>query len=492
MSQKNEQWGSRLGFILAAMGMAVGTGNIWRFPRMAGTNGGGTFILIYIIANLVWAAPLMITEIALGRKYKLGTAGAFREFMGRKYTWMGAWICWVCAAITFYYVVVFGQAMRYFVFGLQGTFKPGLDTQQLWDKFTSNPGQGILFLAIGTLITLYFGYRSVNKGLEALNKIAVPLLFVCLIIVFGWSLTLKGSGLGLKYLFVPNWSLFLSPVVWLAAFTQSAWSTGAGWGEMLTYGNYLKDDDDVACNGMMTVFGDQLGAMAGALAVLPVVFALSASPDAAVETLKAGNVGLTFIYLAKVFPTMPGGNFIAILFFLALSLAALTSLVAQMEVLIRNFVNAGFTRQKAALICCGATFVLGIPSAVSINFLNNQDWVWGIGLLVGGLFYSIGVYKYGVDKVRTELINKGSDIKLPKWFYNTCIRLFPVLFVLIVGWWVVQSISWHPTDWWKLISVDNVGTMVIQIVVSFAIFYFLNEKIAKKIQPADTDKNNAA
>jgi len=483
MSEKNEQWGSRLGFIMATLGMAVGTGNIWRFPRMAGTNGGGSFIIAYIIANLVWAAPLMISEIALGKKYKLGTSGAFREFMGRKFTWIGGWICWVCAAITFYYVVVFGQAMRYFAFGLQGVYKPGLDTQKLWDNFIGDPVQNVVLLAIGVLLAYYFGSRVVNKGLEKLNKFAVPTLFICLIITFLWGLKIKGSTLGLKYMFVPDWSLFLNPVLWLAAFTQSAWSTGAGWGEMLTYGNYLKDDDDVACNGMMAVFGDQLGAMAGGLAVLPVVFALSATPDAAVSALKAGNVGLTFIYLAKVFPTMPGGNIIATLFFLSLSLAALTSLVAQMEVLIRNFVNAGYDKKKAAFICCAATFILGIPSAVSIDFLNNQDWVWGIGLLVGGLFYSIAIYRFGIDKMRTELINKTSDIKLPKWYYNTCIKLFPVLFVAIVGWWIMQSISWHPENWWNPFVVDNVGTLVAQVAISFAIFYFLNEKIAKKILP---------
>lgn len=492
MSQKNEQWGSRLGFIMAAMGMAVGTGNIWRFPRMAGTNGGGTFILIYIIANLVWSAPLMITEIALGRKYKLGTAGAFREWMGKKYTWWGAWIGWVCAAITFYYVVVFGQAMRYFIYGIEGVFKPGLDTQKLWDNFVGNPIQGIIFLTIGTLLALYFGYRGVNKGLEALNKFAVPTLFISLIIVAIWAISKPGGTQGLTYLFVPTWSLFLNPVVWLAAFTQSAWSTGAGWGEMLTYGNYLKDDDDVACNGMMTVFGDQMGAMAGALAVLPAVFAMSASPNEAVGALKAGNVGLTFIHLAKLFPTMPGGNIIAVFFFLSLSLAALTSLVAQVEVLIRNFVNVGYSRQKSALICCIAIFILGIPSAVDINFLNNQDWVWGIGLLVGGLFYSIGVYKYGIEKMRTELINRSSDIKLPKWFYNTCIILFPVLFVAIVGWWIIQSISWHPADWWNIISPDSVGTLVIQILISFLIFYLLNDKIANKILPVDSKENKVA
>lgn len=489
MSKKNqEQWGSRLGFILAAMGMAVGTGNIWRFPRVVGTNGGGTFIICYFIANMLWVAPLMISEMALGRKYKKGTAGAFKEFMGKKYTWFGAWICWVCAAITFYYVVVFGQAMRYLIYGLQGKFKPGLDTEALWQGYLKSPGEAIALLAVGCAICWYFGSREVSKGLEKLNKFAVPTLFICLIVAFIWAVTKPGATLGLKYMFVPDWKGFANPIIWLAALTQAAWSSGAGWGEMLTYGNYLKDEDDVACNGMLTTFGDMLGAFAGGLAVLPAVFALSASPQVAEGALKAGNVGLTFIYLAKLFPTMPGGTFIAIFFFLSLSLAALTSLVAQMEVLIRNFVSAGYDKKLAATICCVATFIFGIPSAVSPTFLNNQDWVWGIGLLAGGILYAMGIYKYGVDKFRREMINKNSDISLPAWFYNTAIRIFPVLFVSIVGWWMVQAYKDNiaaGVNPWTLFSDYNVGTVVIQIAVSLGIFFFLNNLIAKKLDRAE-------
>jgi NSS family neurotransmitter:Na+ symporter len=160
----------------------------------------------------------------------------------------------------------------------------------------------------------------------------------------------------------------------------------------------------------MVIFGDMLGAMTGALAVLPLVFAFSPSEAAAVETLKSGNYGLTFIYLTKFFSNTTGGALIASLFFLALSFAALSSLLPQTEVIVRNYIDAGYDRKKATILVSIAVFIFGVPSAVSIKFLNNQDWVWGVALLVSGVMFAFAVYKFGVDRVRTELINPDSDI----------------------------------------------------------------------------------
>ncbi|EYE88148.1 sodium:calcium symporter [Fervidicella metallireducens AeB] len=482
MSAQREQWGSRLGFILAAIGMAVGTGNIWRFPRVAGTNGGGTFLVAYLIANLVWAVPIIMTEIAIGKQTHLGTIGSFRDFAGKKKAWQGGWIGWVCAAITFYYVVVFAWAIRYFVFAVDGSIRADADTQVLWDRFIGSPSQTILFQIIALIIAGFIIYKGVKGGLEVAGKIMIPVLFICLIIAAVWSCTKPGASVGLEFLFVPKWSELFNSKLWLNAFTQAAWSTGAGWGMMVTYANYMKKNEDIATNSFMIVFGDMLGAIAGGLAVLPTVFALSASQEAAVGALKAGNTGLTFIYLTKLFTTIPAGRIIAMLFFLALALAALTSLLPMMEVIVKNFIDAGYNRKRATITVLIITFIFGLPSAYSINFLNNQDWVWGIGLLFCGLFFAFTVYKFGTNKFLAELINKTSDIKAPAWYYNTCIRIYPIILVVLVGWWIAQAIGWSGENWWNPIAVDNVGTLAVQIVVSIIVFYLANNWLSKWIK----------
>ncbi|AOT70975.1 sodium-dependent transporter [Geosporobacter ferrireducens] len=480
-THKNEQWGSRLGFILAAMGMAVGTGNIWRFPRIVGSNHGGSFILAYTITNLIWVVPLLMMEMGIGKTTRLGAIGSFRDFYGKNKTWLGGWITFVCAAITFYYAVVFGYAMRYFVYAVQGVMKPGFDSAALWENFVNSPGETILFHGIAVLLTGFVIYRGVKNGLEAIGKVAIPTLFISLIIAAVWAISQPGSSVGLKYLFVPEWAALGTSKLWLNALTQSAWSAGAGWAMMLTYANYFKKNEDIAVNSFMITFGDALGALTAALAVLPAVFALSASEGAAVEALSAGNYGLTFVYIAKLFSNIPAGRMISIIFFLALSLAALTSIIPQTEVIVRNFVNAGFSREKSTIIVCVGVFILGVPSAYSIDILNNQDWVWGIGLLVSGLFFAMAVYKYGVDRFRNEIINSCSDIYVGKWF-NYCVRIFPVLLAIVVGWWTYQSIIWHPEDWWNPFVVDSVGTVVAQWVITGILFYLANNWLANWIK----------
>jgi len=478
---QTDQWGSRIGFVFAALGMAVGTGNIWRFPRIAGSNHGGAFIIAYIVCNLLWVLPLLMTEMGIGKSTRLGTIGAFRDFYGKKKSWLGGFVVWVCAAITFYYAVVFGQALRYFTFSVQGVMKPGFDSEALWNTFNADPRQTVAFLAIAIAIMGVFLYRGIRGGLELVGKVAIPLLFFCLLATSIWALQQPRAASGLKFLFNPEWKYLLSAKVWLNALTQAAWSAGAGWGMMLTYSNYFKKNEDIVVNSCLITFGDMLGAMLGALAVLPAVFALSATQSEAMSALGAGNVGLTFIYLAKLFPQMPGGSVIAIVFFGALSLAALTSIIPQAEVIVRNFVNSGMRRKKAVLIVSAACFVLGIPSALSQDFLNNQDWVYGIGLLVCGLFFAMAVYRFGVEKFRTDIINKSSDMHVGKW-YDFAIRIFPVLLVVVVGWWLYQSITWHPEDWWNPLLPDSLGTVVVQIGIALIILYLANNRMSNWIK----------
>lgn len=479
MTKEKTQWGSRLGFIMAAIGMAIGTGNIWRFPRVAGNNGGGAFLIAYIIANITWTVPLIMTEIAIGKKTSLGTVGSFKTFAGEKKTWQGAWICFVCAAITFYYVIVLGWSLRYFTYAIKGSFVNNVNTELIWNNFTSNPIEGIIFQIISLVLVGYVLLKGVNDGLEKVGKVVIPVLFISLIMASIWSLTKEGALLGLKYLFVPNFKDLLNPKIWLNAYTQAAWSSGAGWGMMLTYANYMKDNEDIAVNSFMISFGDALGAIIAAMAVLPTVFALSNSEAMAIEALNSGNTGLTFIYLTKLFATSKGGLIISSLFFLALSLSALTSLLPQMEVIVKNFMDFGLERKKAVISMLTICFFLGLPSVFSMDFFDNQDWVWGIGLLVCGLLYIGSVYKYGIKKFREEYINPTSDIKVGSW-YDTLLKIYPVLLFSMLATTLYQAAK-TSSNWWTPFSVDNPGTAIFQCILTMLIMILFNRQLNKGI-----------
>jgi len=484
MSGKNEQWASRWGFIAASIGMAIGTGNIWRFPRVAAANGGGPFIIAWTIALFVWSIPLLMGEMIMGRKTGLGTIGAFRDFVGKKYTWMGTWITVVCLGIMFYYSVIMGWCAKYFTLAVSGAFKPGMGTEAteaIWSTFTTSPTQTIFFHLLSMSIAGFIIYKGVKEGIEKASKIMIPTLFVLLLAAVIRSITLPGAAKGLEYLFSPKLYMLANPKIWLEAFTQAAWSTGAGWGFIITYAVYTKKKEDIAGNCMIMGFSDNVGALIAGMTVLPAIFALSPSQEFANQALTSGSTGLTFIYLAQLFPTMPAGNILAALFFLAMAIAALSSLLPMIEVSVRNFMDSGMDRQKATLIVVIGGFLLGIPSAYSLDFLDNQDWVWGIGLLVSGLFVAFALMKYGLETIRTKYINtEWSDFKTGKW-WTICIRLFPVFFTVITGWWVWQAITWYPENWWDPFETFSVGTILLQFAIVIILAVLTNNWIAGKI-----------
>ena len=469
---------SRWGFLAAAIGMAVGTGNIWRFPRMAAQYGGGAFILAYSLALFLWSAPLLMAEMSIGRKTRRGPIGGFRDFVGRRYTWMGAWMVMVCMLITFYYSVVTGWCIKYFVLAMRGAFKEGVDTAALWTKFLHDPKQTIFFhiLAIGLCGLII--YRGIHGGVERVTKLMVPALFVFLIVAALRAATLVGAGQGLTYMFVPDWSKLALPATWLQAFTQSAWSTGAGWGLMLTYAVYTSRKEDIPQNCIMVGFGDQTAALLAGLAIIPTIFALSPSLEAAHSAMATNNTGLTFISLAQLFPRMPGGLYIAPVFFLAMVFAAFTSLIAQVEVGVRAFMDGGWSRKKSTLVVAGGTFLMGLPSAIVPGFFDNQDWVWGVALLPSGFFVLMVVRKYGAEKIRTELINPSADIRIGRW-WNFVIRyVSPTIFLFLIGWWLYRGIVDNPETWWKPFSPFTTATIIFQWAILLAVLLLANRALA--------------
>ena len=486
MEQKQEKF-STIGYIAAALGMCIGTGNVWRFPRICAANGGGAFIVAWTVAMLIFAVPLLSAEMAIGKKARLGVVGSFRDFGGKKFIWMGCFVGAVCFFLMSYYCVLQGYCLKYAVNSLV-SFETNMTTEmtsEIWTAFTDSQAQVILFHAIGFAVACFIVFQGIAGGIEKFCKVAIPALFAILVGLAVYAMTLPGASQGLQYLFTIKKEYLFAPNTWIQAFIQAAWSTGAGWGFIITYANYVGEKEDVPTSCLIMGFGDNLGAILSALVVIPAICALSATPEAATEALSSGNFGITFIYVYQLFSTIPGGRFISFIFFALLAIAALTSLFSMIEVGVKVVVDLGIPRKKAVVGVCVAGFLVGCFSAWSLNNIDNQDWVWGLGLLISGALIAILTLKHGVEKMRTEEVNAdGAEIKFGKAYFNTCIYLAPILVAVMVIYWCIQTKSWFPDTWMNpFIIQDNTATCLLQygvvIVASLLLTNYLHKKTAK-------------
>jgi NSS family neurotransmitter:Na+ symporter len=472
MTQRIEQFSSRWGMFVAMLGMAVGTGNIWRFPRVAASNGGGSFLVAWVCFLLLWSVPLILVEFAFGKHTRYGSVGAFARMMGRRYAWMGAWVAWVAIAIMFYYAVVTGWTLRYAVIALTGGLVSA-DPAAVWSGFAYSPSV-VLFQALALGLGVFVVARGV-RGIEAATRILIPSLFVLVVVLAIRAVTLPGASAGLNFLFTPSWEGLADPRVWLQALTQNAWDTGAGWGLILTYAVYLRRREDTALNAFMLGFGNNAVSLLAGIMVLCTVFSIM--PDAASQIVGETNEGLTFIWVPQLFAQMPGGSFFMVLFFVALFFAAISSLIAMIELATRVLVDAGVSRNRAIIAVGVIGFVLGVPSALSPSVFNNQDFVLGVGLMVSGLFFAIAALRYGVTRFRETLINSAdNDIRIGAW-WDWVIRLVVVQAVVLVAWWFL-NVKDEP-----LWGAFGIGNMTVQFVVALGVFLLLNNWMVRRTNP---------
>ncbi|HSG82351.1 MAG TPA: sodium-dependent transporter, partial [Gemmatimonadota bacterium] len=412
MTSRSEVFTSRWGMMLAMLGMAVGTGNIWRFPRIVASNGGGSFLVAWVVFLLLWSVPLIIVEFAIGKATRSGTVGAFGKMIGKKFAWMGTWVGWCATAIMFYYSVVMGWCIRHFAAAVTGAI-PGPTPEAFWNGYNSSTGALLthgIAMALGVLVVA----RGV-RGIEKVARVLIPSLVVLIVVLAIRAVTLPGAAAGLNFLFTPNWAQLANYRVWLEALTQNAWDTGAGWGLILTYAIYMRRTEDTTLNAFTLGFGNNSMSLLAGIMVLCTAFALQ--PNIATEIMGQGNEGLTFIWMPQLFAQMPAGRFFMAFFFLALVFAAWTSLISMIELATRVLVDAGIPRGRAIRWVGGVGFLAGAPSALSLGFFHNQDFVWSVGLMLSGFFFAFAVLKFGVRRFRTQLVNHpGSDIKIGRWW----------------------------------------------------------------------------
>ncbi|HEX9692154.1 MAG TPA: sodium-dependent transporter [Gemmatimonadales bacterium] len=490
MTNGRDAFSSRWLMLLVMLGMAVGTGNIWRFPRIAAQNGGGEFIVAWIVFLVLWSIPLILVEFGAGRKTRAGPVRAFIQLMGPRWAWMGAFIAFVATAIMFYYSVVAGWTIRYVIASVAGEL-PGSEPGAFWERYTTSWWPVLTHgaaIGLGTLV--------VSRGVRAIEKVAkvlMPALLVLVVVLAARAVTLPGAGGGLQYLFSIDWAELGNANIWLHALTQNAWDTGAGWGLVLSYAAYLRVNEDTALNAFLLPTANNMVSLLAGIMVMCTVFsvvpqlvanlgtdpaALAAypgladavrdgaelTPDLIQGTIfSANNEGLTFIWMPQLFARIPFGQAFMVLFFLALAFAAFTSLIAMIELATRVLLDAGVERSRAIKLVGTVGFALGLPSAVSLRVLHNQDWVWGVALMVSGLFFAIAVIVNGVERFRREQLNhEHSDIRVGKWWDVVVVVLVPLQAGILLVWWLWQARGWNPTGWLNPLGEDSVGTILLQ------------------------------
>ena len=477
MSRPVEVFGSRWGLVIATLGMAVGTGNIWRFPRIAASNGGGSFLVAWVVFLFLWSLPLIIAEFAIGKRMRRGTVGAFVGLGGPGYAWMGGFVALCATAIMCYYSVVTGWCFRFLAAALAGGLQGEGASEALWTSYAGQPislGTHFIALGLGTAV-VWFGVR----GIERVAKVLIPSLALMVLILAIRAVTLPGAEKGLAFLFTPDWSALANPEIWLQALTQNAWDTGAGWGLILTYAIYMRAREDVALNAFLIGFGNNSMSLLAGIMVLCTVFAIH--PEAQAQIVGAGNEGLTFIWMPQLFSAMPGGSVFMILFFAALSFAALTSLIAMLELATRVLIDAGLQRKQAILGVAMTGLLVGAPSALSMNLFKNQDWVWGVGLMLSGLFFSLAARRFGLERLRTEVVNgEGSDLHIGRWWVVLVGIVVPVEAVTLMVWWLKTARGWDPAGWLDPFQPETVGTVLLQWTVALVFLLLINRWLAKR------------
>lgn len=493
----NEKFSSRWGLIFAALGMAVGAGNLWRFPRLAGQY-GGTFLILWVIFLLIWAMPVLLAEFAIGKAYKKSVVGSFAQFAGKRYTWMGYFITLCTLGITFYYSVVTAWGLRYIGLSLSHvwadmtggtTLSQHLATNpeyinEYWAEISSHSYLTIALHFVAVLLGVFFLVRGVQGGLERVNKFLIPVLFG-LLITTGILALNAGNGIkGLEYLFTIRPELFGDVTVWIEALSQSAWSTGAGWGLMMTFAAYSREKEDVTLNIFISGFGDNTASLLAGMAILPAVFALASSDAEAITFLQSGNQALIFNIIPRFFAQITGGAWFSLLFFVVFFLAAFSSLLSMVQLFIKLVTDLGFDLRRSSVVVGIFCVVFGLPSAWSLDFFNNQDWVWGIGLIVSGLFIIFAVLKHGANKFKAQFIDQDSDFRVHNLYFAVAISVNVLLGLIIIVWWMSRGYDAHPwfdeNGSWNFISVYSNATIVTQWAIVLISGIVLNRFLYKK------------
>ena len=424
--QKRENFGSRLGVIMAMAGSAIGLGNIWRFPYLVGQNGGAAFVLVYIAACALLAMPIFMAEAVIGRRSGSNTFGAMQKLApGTRWKWLG--LVTVCTPVLLlsYYSVVGGWSVDYFAKACAVRFTG--DTSGIFGSFISSTWEPVVTHTVFMALTAGIILMGVTKGIEKFTKITMPMLFLLIVVIVIYGLTLPGAWKGVEYMVKPDFSKINAQVA-ATAMGQAFFSLSLGVGTILTYASYMRKEENIVYSGNCTALFDLLFALLAGFAVMPAVFAAGIQPEE--------GAGLVFDTLPYVFSRMGwAGTVVSVLFFFSILIAALTSSISLLEVGVAYLVEEkGWSRRRSTLVLALGTWVLGVLCSLSFGPMSGVK-ILGLGLFdfldkfctnwlmpFGGFLFTLFAgWKMSKADVRDELTCSGKCNR----------RLFPLLYFLM-------------------------------------------------------------
>ena len=472
--EERKGFGSNFGFLMAAVGSAVGLGNIWGFPNKMGASGGFTFLLIYLVLAICCGFIVMVGELALGRKTGHGAVGAYKV-LSKKFSWMG-WLGILSAFfILFFYCALGGYCIKYTVLNVGDLFNAGfgsngLSGAEIFDNFMANPTEAIIYGLIFVALTMIIVMGGIGGGIEKVCSIGMPALFIALLICIIRSCTLPNAVDGLKYMFVPGWAVTNGVIdkapnffeVLSTAGGQMFFSLSLGMGAMITYGSYLDKKENLEKNAILIIVMDTLVALMAGLCVIPGRFALD--PDGAL-----GGPSLLFITMQNVFHKMSAvGPIFGILFYLLVVFAAISSSISLLEVIVAHFVDKAriegkgdkrkaYTLIAAAavglgciLVCADCLGSAGIAPADLLHIENPKTWAadwldfWdmlseGIMMPLGALLMSLMIgWEIGPEVVKEECEQQGQKFGA-YGFFKICVKIITPLCMLLILYGQVMS-----------------------------------------------------
>ena len=447
-SMNRENFQSRLGFILVSAGCAIGIGNVWRFPYVAGQNGGGVFVLFYLIFLLCMGVPVLTMELAVGRAGKKSAVQAYKALEKNGQKWhIHGWFCMIgCALLMMYYTTVSGWMLSYFVKFITGSFKSGMDADAVGGAFSNllaNPVEMAVFMAITVVAGFIVCSFGLQNGLERISKIMMSALLVLIVVLAAHSLVLPGSGDGLKFYLLPDFSraaeVGLGKVI-TAAMNQAFFTLSLGIGAMEIFGSYMPNGRTLTGESVRICALDTFVAIMAGLIIFPACFSFGIQPDA--------GPSLIFVTLPNVFVNMAGGRLWGTLFFLFMTFASFSTVIAVFENLIAGCIdNFGWSRKKAVLFNGILILIASLPCVFGYNIwsdlhliggrdvLDTEDFLVSNILLPGGslvyLLFCVSRRGWGFDNYLEE-VNRGKGMKMSsklKWYFMT---LLPILILIIL------------------------------------------------------------
>ncbi len=442
MQSQRGEWSSKIGFILAASGSAIGLGNIWRYPYIVGKNGGAAFVVVYLLIVVIIGLPYMLGELALGRSSQKNPVGAIEALKpGSPWKFVGYLGVLTGLGILSFYGVIAGWTVGYIFKMLSGN--PGD-----FLKFIADPVQVTLLFAFFILITAGIVHGGVSGGIERWSKILMPILFVLMIGLIIYAVSLPGAGRGLRFYLMPDFSKINGTVI-LAALGQAFFSLSLGMGLMITYGSYVPKSDDLFSPASYIVFFDSLIAFMAGLIIFPALFANNQNP--------AEGAKLVFVVFPELFMKMPFGTIVGAVFFVLLSVAALTSTISLLEVPVAFLVDEKkVSRKRIVWLTALAAFLIGLPSALSQgassffthfsilpkrladpDFLSQMSFVFGdFSLAFGALMLSIFIgwvwgAKFAAEEIAVSSPTFRKFMKL--WIFMMRYFIPVVIFIILLN-----------------------------------------------------------